>query len=126
MGNERFRKIMIGDNVWVYDVESEQIREVTVIGIKGNHFDKPTHLFRGATFNFGALHYVDGTGTPRMVERGSFFVNFNEETSRRGTEYVGFLNKEDAVEKLKEDCQITIDELKNKIKDVEKSIHKLT
>ena len=120
MSNERFRDLKIGDKVFIYCHEEiySRIKEVLVTEIKGSV------VYPNLSNN---ITYVDGiTATFSLIgekqkEKQTFFIRFNEEKSRRGTLYTGFLTIDDALEFAEfmkdqkiESLQKEIEELNNR------------
>ena len=123
MSNEKFRDIKVGDKVFVYCHKDSytKIREVVVSQIKAE-FDYPPNDFqcskvRGLTMSFFTKGYA--------TENNTFYIQLNEEKSRRGTNYTGFLTYEDAFEMAKEIHDQEVRNLNNQIEDMNKTFERL-
>jgi hypothetical protein len=121
MSNEKFRSLQIGDIVYVYNHGSKKHYQAQIVSMKGEHYDH----FHPEFGNFKAVE-IEFCSNPvfysRKKERmdtGKFYVNFEEEKSRRGSAYTGFLTEEDAEEFRLEQIELKIDELKVQIEKLE-------
>jgi hypothetical protein len=121
MSNEKFRRLSIGDEIYVYDHSSRKHYPAQVMSIKGeglvSEFGTKFITFNGCSVEFCAdpKRYHQKGERP---ETGTFYINFSEESSRRGSAYTGFLTEEDA-----EEFRLFI--LNQKIEELEKEISKL-
>lgn len=126
MSNERFRDLKIGDRIFVYcHINSNtrhKIKEVLVTEIKGSvvypNLTSNEIVMDGITVTFNLIG-------ENQQDKQTFFIRFNEEKSRRGTSYTGFLTLEDALEFAEFLKAQKIEELQKDIEHVEESYQKL-
>jgi hypothetical protein len=123
MSNEKFRNLRIGDKIFVYCHEGyTKIKEVIVTEIKGSvvypNLSTKVPSVDGISISFTLIG-------ENQTDKQTCFVRFNEEKSRRGGTYTGFLTIEDTLEFAEFLKDQKIEELQNDIKRIEESYNKL-
>jgi hypothetical protein len=124
MANEKFRDLRVGDIIRVYDHLSKKHYPAQIISIKGEGYDAgiPPKFgkYKGCSIEFGLV----GRNSSHSIcvqSCGSFYVNYSEEKSMRGSKHTGFLTEEDAEEFRIYLADQKINELKKEIEKLEKS-----
>ena len=123
MSNEKYRDLKIGDKIFVYCHEGyRKIYEVIVTEIKGSivypNLTNLDILVDAISVSFSLIG-------ENQKDKQTFFIQFSDEKSRRGTSYTGFLTLEDALEFAEFLKDQKIEDLQRDIKIVEESYNKL-
>lgn len=132
MSNEKWRDIKLGSTVYVYDVEKRTYSKKTVVGMRSDRFTEKDMQPMGIYVEFEILHRQskirsDGNGID-IVSSGigdkpdSFYIDFSDKNSRRGTKYVGHLTEEDVLEHK---LEVLLPELNKKQSEVDELTLKL-
>ena len=127
MGNDKFRDLKIGDKVFVYFHENlnigHKIKEVLVTNIQG-YVKYPNLTQKIITIDTISVSFVLLNGQVQK-ENQTFSISFEEDKSRRGTVYTGFLTIEDVLEFAEEVKEGKLKRLKSEIDELESNFDKL-
>ena len=128
MGNDKFRDLKIGDKVFIYlHGESfsfeDKIKEVLVTNIQG-YVKYPNLTQKIITIDTISVSFVLLNGQVQK-ENQTFSISFEEDKSRRGNVYTGFLTIEDVLEFSEEIKDSKIKKLKFEIDELESNFGKL-
>jgi hypothetical protein len=130
MSNEKWRDIKLGSTVYVYDVEKRDYSKKIVVGMRSSRFTEKDMQPMGMYVEFEILHRqnkildtdIDIVSSRVTEKPESFYIDFSDKNSRRGTKYVGHLTEEDVLEhKLK----VLLPELNKKQSEVDELTLKL-
>jgi hypothetical protein len=130
MSNEKWRDIKLGSTVYVYDVEKRDYLKKIVVGMRSSRFTEKDMQPMGMYVEFEILHRQDkildtdidivSSGVTEKPE--SFYIDFSDKNSRRGTKYVGHLTEEDVLEHK---LEVLLPELNKKQSEVDELTLKL-
>jgi hypothetical protein len=127
MGNDKFRDLKIGDKVFVYFHENlnigHKIKEVLVTNIQGS-VTYPNLTQREIKIDTISVSFILLDGRTQK-EKQTFSISFEEDNSRRGIVYTGFLTIEDALEFAEDLKEGKLKKLKSEIDELESNFDKL-
>lgn len=130
MSNEKWRDVKLGSTVYVYDVEKRDYSKKIVVGMRSESFTEKDMEPTGMHFKFKILHKqrkilptdIDIVSSGTGEKPDSFYIDFSDKNSRRGTKYVGHLTEEDVLEHK---LEILLRELNKKQSEVDEVTSKL-
>jgi hypothetical protein len=127
MSNDKFRDLKIGDKVFVYFHENlnigHKIKEVLVTNIQGS-VTYPNLTQREIKIDTISVSFILLDGHTQK-EKQTFSISFEEDNSRRGIVYTGFLTIEDALEFAEDLKEGKLKKLKSEIDELESNFDKL-
>jgi hypothetical protein len=130
MSNEKWRDIKLGSTVYVYDVEKRDYLKKIVVGMRSSRFTEKDMQPMGMYVEFEILHRqnkildtdIDIVSSGVKEKPESFYIDFSDKNSRRGTKYVGHLTEEDVLEHK---LEVLLPELNKKQSEVDELTLKL-